>query len=89
MKFSIKDFFTKSNQIYSFLWFWSHLKNPLLFHDGGPFHIETSPLIFSPNEWTGFYMIGTDIMKELMENFIFCVVLLASYRVIQFLKFKI
>ena len=27
--------------------------------------IETSPLIFSANQWTGFYMIGTVVMKEL------------------------
>ena len=35
------------------------------FHDGGPHHIETSPLICSPKQWTGFYMIGTFIMNEL------------------------
>ena len=34
-----------------------------LFHDGGPY-IETS---FSANQWTGFYMIGTEIMKELEQ----------------------
>ena len=28
----------------------------LLFHDGGRYHIETSPLICSSNQWTGFYM---------------------------------
>ena len=27
--------------------------------------IETSPLIFSVNQWTGFYMIGISVMKEL------------------------
>ena len=32
---------------------------------GGPYHIETSPLIFRANESTGFYMIGTSVMKEL------------------------
>ena len=36
-----------------------------LFHDGGPYHIETSPLIFRPNQWIGFYMIGTSTVKEL------------------------
>ena len=36
-----------------------------LFHDGGRFHIETSPLICSANQWTGFYMITASIMKEL------------------------
>ena len=36
-----------------------------LFHEGGLFHIETSLLICSANQWTGFYMIDTCIMKEL------------------------
>ena len=27
-----------------------------LFHDGGPYHIETSLLICHANQWTGFYM---------------------------------
>ena len=36
-----------------------------LFHNGGPFHVETSPLSCSANQWTGFYMIGTSIMTEL------------------------
>ena len=30
-----------------------------LFHDGDSYHIETSA-----NQWTGFYMIGTSVMKE-------------------------
>ena len=34
-------------------------------HGGGPCHIETSPLICFANHWTGFYMIGTSVMKEL------------------------
>ena len=34
---------------------------------GGPYHIETSPLICWANLWTGFYMIGTTVMKELIE----------------------
>ena len=38
-----------------------------LFHDGGPhpYHVETSPLIFRANLWTGFDMIGTSVMKKL------------------------
>ena len=36
-----------------------------LFHDGGPYHVETSPLIYSANQWTGFYKIGTFVIKEL------------------------
>ena len=31
----------------------------------GPNHIETNPLICKANIWTGFYMIGTSVMKEL------------------------
>ena len=37
-----------------------------LFHDGGSYQIETSILICSANQWTGFYMLGTSVMKELM-----------------------
>ena len=37
----------------------------LFFHDGGPCNIETSPLIFGANQWTGFYMLGTSVMNEL------------------------
>ena len=37
-----------------------------LFHDGGCYHIETSPLICKANQWTGFYMIGSSVMKELV-----------------------
>ena len=28
--------------------------------------IETSQLIWRANQWAGFYMIGTSVMKELM-----------------------
>ena len=34
-------------------------------HDGGRYHIETSPLIFGANQWTDFYMITASVMKEL------------------------
>ena len=33
--------------------------------DGGRYHIETSPLICSVNQWTGFYMITASVMKGL------------------------
>ena len=36
----------------------------LTLHDVGPYYIETSPLICSASLWTGFYMIGTYVMKE-------------------------
>ena len=37
-------------------------------HDGGRYHIETSPLIFGANQWTDFYMITASVMKELILN---------------------
>ena len=36
-----------------------------LFHDGGRYHMETSPLIYRANQWTGFYMITASVMKKL------------------------
>ena len=36
-----------------------------LFYDGDPYHTETSPMNCSANQWTGFYLIGTSVMKEL------------------------
>ena len=36
-----------------------------IFHDGGRYHIETSPLTCRANQWTGFYMISASVMKEL------------------------
>ena len=49
---------------------WRILYNALytvfkLFDNGGPYHIDTSPLICSANQWTGFYMIRTSVKKEL------------------------
>ena len=37
----------------------------LLFQDRGPYHVETSLLLCSANQWNGFYMIGTSVMMEL------------------------
>ena len=39
--------------------------NTITFHDGGPYDIETSLLIYSSNQWPGFYMMGTSVSKEL------------------------
>ena len=39
-----------------------------LFHDGDPYHKETSPLICRENQWGSFYMVGTSAMKELNIN---------------------
>ena len=45
----------------------SSSSNTLFSHDKGPYYIETSPLIRSTNQWTGFYMMGTLIAKELIS----------------------
>ena len=47
--------------------FESEKKNNLTFHDGGRYHIETSPLICAANHWTGFYIIMASVMKGLNE----------------------
>ena len=44
---------------------WFSESNLKLFHGGGPYHIETSPLIYRSDRWTGFYMIGSSVMKDL------------------------
>ena len=31
----------------------------------GPYHIENGSVIYRKNQWAGFYMIGTSVMKEL------------------------
>ena len=36
-----------------------------IFHEGSPYHVETSPLICRANHWTGVYVMGTSVMKEL------------------------
>ena len=45
------------------------INNPQLFHDGGCYYIETSPLICRANQLTGFYMIMASIMKELTSQY--------------------
>ena len=39
-----------------------------LFHDGGSNHIETSPLTCRANQLTGFYIVGTSVMKQLNQK---------------------
>ena len=46
---------------------WNILLFLQLFHDGGLYHIEASPLICRANHWTGFYMMGISVMKELVH----------------------
>ena len=43
-------------------------KSYQLFHDGGRYHIEASPLICSANQWTGSYMITASVMKGLKKK---------------------
>ena len=41
------------------------------FQDRDRYHIETSPLIFGANQWTGFYMITASVFKGLNVYFHF------------------
>ena len=45
-----------------------HVQTIQFFHDGSFYHIKTSPLICSSNQWTGFYMTGTSVMKKLNQE---------------------
>ena len=40
-----------------------------LFLYGGPCHIETSPLVYRASQWTGFYTMGTSVVKKLNNTF--------------------
>ena len=40
---------------------------PFNFHEGGPYQIETSPLVCSKNQWTGFYMTETSTVTVLSD----------------------
>ena len=42
-----------------------------LCHDGGTYYVKTSPLICKANQWTGFYMLGTSVMKKLNSKMIY------------------
>ena len=64
----IKLFFSKINKeeyLVTFLIYFLDEKSEL-FHDGGRYHIDTSPLICWANQWVGFYMIMASVMKELI-----------------------
>ena len=43
-----------------------NFRKSLTFHDGGRYHIETSPLICAADQWTGFYMLTASVMKGLI-----------------------
>ena len=48
---------------------WDIQDSTQLFHDGGRFHIENSPLICGANIKGRFYMITASVMKELKFTF--------------------
>ena len=52
-------------RLFCFVWLFKH------FYDGGPCDIESSSLICSLNQWTGFHMIGIFIVKEL-RRMLYC-----------------
>ena len=69
---SIESSELKSRGIIYKLWC-IHIRNRImktlsLFHNRGPYHIETSPLIYSANQCFSFYLIETSVMKELPES---------------------
>ena len=41
----------------------------LTLHDGDSYHKETSPLIYTAGQWTGFCMRGTSVIKKLSPLF--------------------
>ena len=47
--------------------------------DAGLFHIETSTLIPCGNQWTGFHMIGTSVMKGLNEMMMVMIMAMKKY----------
>ena len=58
LKRLFKEFFDDIDHFYS-----DQIINSLM---GCPYQIETSPLICTTNLWTGFYMTGIFVMKELI-----------------------
>ena len=49
------------------------IRSPKCFSDEGPNPIETSPLSCSANQWTGFFMIRTSVIKKLRATTIILV----------------
>ena len=48
-----------------------YLTTIYLFHGGGPYHIGISLLICPANQWTGFYMKQTSVMKRVKEKLLY------------------
>lgn len=40
-------------------------RDPRLFHGGDPYHIENTPVFWTADQLTGFYMIERSVVKEL------------------------
>ena len=47
----------------------------LTFHDGGPPLIGTRPLTCSADHWTGFFIKGSSVMKEITLRSFFTITL--------------
>ena len=45
----------------------AYIYKTYLFHNGGPYHTETSPLIYSANQWTGF-LYDRDLRHERVKR---------------------
>ena len=65
-----KLFTQKSSGLWHLIYIFRVLRisNLYLFHNGGPYHIETRTMIYMPNKWTGFYMIETFALEELKKS---------------------
>ena len=46
------------------------LLKPCFFYDGKPYQVERSEFICNVNHLTGFYLIGTFVMKELPKSYV-------------------
>ena len=65
--FSNDNVFVTLNNFTCYFYIWESFLQ--LFYAGDRYHIETSPLTCSANQWTGFYMIAASVMKELSRNY--------------------
>ena len=67
----IVEKYNTQTSIYSFFFIFAEISQMLLTlsrRRPDRYHIETSPLIYSANQWTGFYMITASVLKGLKKN---------------------
>ena len=62
----------------------------LTLYDGGPYHLETSPLICSVNQWTGFFLCDRDLRHErkkiIKKLYIFKMLHQGTFKVVFFIE---